>query len=138
MNTLTKIMALLFLIVNLTFCKKESIKKEIEVKEVIKEEKFENFKKQFFADSIFQKSRIKFPVKNILNDVDYGQKIEEIKISDWSFLNIYKPEYIINFEHKQKTVSLIIQINDTGIYVIYRFNKIDGMWYLTEIEDQST
>jgi hypothetical protein len=110
---------------------------------------FYDFIKQFNKDSIFQMSRVKFPITlkypdPIQNNI-YNKKIIEKR--DYKILNFeYKESYrtrafdkyeqIINVEGNQAEIELIGI--DNGISVAFYFDKIEGKWMLSYWIDSST
>ena len=139
-------------------CKNENVKeavKETEIKsdaniEVeykqeepkIEEEEFSNFIEKFSKDSIFQISRIHFPLNIQLLDDNFELAEFSIVKDDYSILNFMHPSDFVEF--KQKTVvnenDAFIEVRGTGngIMIDYLFEKINGKWQLKTWIDRST
>lgn len=100
------------------------------------------FLKKFCEDSIFQYSRIKFPVKRIktmdaYNEVDV---VDSVWREEWLYVNFQNlpKNYIVSLgEAEETSFKLNVQIEDTGVSVNYVFELIDCVWYLTNIIDES-
>lgn len=108
-----------------------------------KDEDFNIFIKQFQNDSVFQNSRIVFPLRTLSYNTD-TENWEEKLINnnrEWGFMNFSKlpNNYLRIINKKTDTeVAYNIQIIDTGVSVDYCFKIKDGKWYLIEIKDEST
>lgn len=151
---------ILLLLLSLTSCKTETKNdkkvdfvenstNDIGTEVIETDEDFNKFLKKFNQDSIFQISRIKFPLKVRESDPDQDYKTIEriIQLKNFSKLN---------FEHKKdastrefdkftqnikiENDSAIIEIRgiDNGIYSDIVFEKINGRWILKTWNDQST
>jgi hypothetical protein len=113
------------------------------------DETFEEFFKEFAKDSIFQVSRIKYPLKwKYLNDVtDNELTIELVKYGSFNYIDFtndevaYKNEYSkysVDIDKSNEHILYTLHGIDNGIHVIYKFNLIEDCWYLVEILDEST
>ena len=105
---------------------------------------FPDFVKKFSEDSVFQKKHVKFPLE-IISDgycfVDSDSvSISFVKESEWKFITL-KDSTIedIKYIHEVDTTGYIVTQwgEDTGILIIYDFEKSGKMWILTRIEDHS-
>ena len=105
---------------------------------------FPDFVKKFSEDSVFQKKHVKFPLE-IISDgycfVDSDSvSISFVKESEWKFITL-KDSTIedIKYIHEVDTTGYIVTQwgEDTGILIIYDFEKSGKMWVLTKIEDHS-
>ena len=105
-------------------------------------EDFDIFLNRFQKDSIFQKERIIFPLKNLLYNTDTESFDERtINEKEWKFMNFQNlPEnYIKNITKlNNNEFNYNIQIEDTGVSVNYIFKIHNDKWYLVEIKDEST
>jgi hypothetical protein len=105
-------------------------------------EDFDIFINRFQKDSIFQKERIIFPLKNLLYNTDTESFDERtINKKEWKFMNFQNlPEnYIKNITKlNNNEFNYNIQIEDTGVSVNYIFKIHNDKWYLVEIKDEST
>lgn len=125
--------------------------KSDEIKTVIKvlqnslvQEKFTDFWKLFHGDSVFQKSRIKYPIPYVFYEYEYDgtdevqKTIRYIKETEWNYDKIY--DNVTNTEIVEKNDDSIIAIrrgDGCGILIEYYFEIFDGKWYLTRVEDYS-
>lgn len=105
-------------------------------------EDFNIFLAQFQKDSVFQKDRIIFPLKNLLYNTDTESFDEKmINEKEWRFMNFPNlPEnYLENItKSNNDEFNYNIQIEDTGVSVNYIFKIHNDKWYLVEIKDEST
>jgi hypothetical protein len=103
-------------------------------------EDFDVFFKKFNSDSLFQKSRIKFPFKIIIKDED-GDNSRILSKSEWHFIHLVndkKEKSIIRKVPIQRNKILITYaIEDTGIFIKHFFENINGKWRHTYCEDES-
>jgi len=105
-----------------------------------KTEDLEDFLKKFSSNKEFQLSRIQFPLKNKVYNIDTGQlEVLFILKADWKFSDFNNKLYSkkVKKENAKKFI-LNIQIAETGVYVDYIFELINGEWSLTTIMDEST
>lgn len=111
-------------------------------------ESFIVFLQKFMSDSIFQKSRVKFPLTYLtFDDSDDESKeiTEKLNPDDWNFNTIYDGlKFMTNFSSSWNTEikeseNMLIYIGgvENGIYIRYFFNKLDKKWYLTKMSDES-
>jgi hypothetical protein len=112
-----------------------------------KHENFEKFLYKFSTDSIYQISRIKFPLeyKTWKLKRDYLGEIETklIKQEDWKhdymfMTESYRPQIFDNFEGilKDTNERLFCWFGiETGLNIKFFFKRIDGKWYLIKKED---
>ena len=111
-------------------------------------ETFEDFLNQFNNDYNFQKSRVVFPLRITTlidfetnkSDTIYIQSAEYQKhelISPKS--NIVDGKVILRSETISSDQHLVIMlVEDTGIRFEYHFNRIENLWFLSEIKNTST
>lgn len=103
-------------------------------------ENFSKFLEKFSSDTVFQYSRIRFPIKNEIYNSDTGiYESHLINQNEWEYSNLKNPTFIksVKSESDNKII-LNIQIEDTGVSVLYYFEIFDGLWYLNKIVDEST
>jgi len=97
---------------------------------------------RFQKDSVFQKDRIIFPLKNILYNTDTESFDEKmINEKEWRFMDFLNlPENYLKKITKlsDDEFNYNIQIEDTGVSVNYIFKIHNDKWYLVEIKDEST
>ena len=139
-------------IILLNSCKKDvflnesSLNKENIESNLINED-FNDFLEKFSKDSIFQLSRIDFPLRvSELND-DYQvietlvQK-EDYLIFDFSINNVGPVKKTDNYFQKvivnEKDAKLEIRGIDNGIYLDIFFERIEGKWKLKTWKDSTT
>lgn len=166
-----KTFVLLFLISFLFFnCKNEVTKQKITKQQITEQEdkntekqipkvtneNFEAFLHKFSQDSIFQISRVKFPLKVKEIDLESMAELDEnrsefkdrtILKSDYTKLDFTYPKDALTREldrYTQKTTiknnRAVVEIRgvDNGIYSDFYFEKIDGKWFLQTWKEQST
>ncbi|CAM3431930.1 hypothetical protein [Flavobacterium chungbukense] len=113
-------------------------KNSFESKKTETAENFEEFNKKFHSDSIFQVSRVDFPIegKHVSGFEQYNWTRK-----NWEFLAIPVAEKteIGEYEHSLiKTDSLIIErfwIPDSGFEVERQFKLINNKWFLISYND---
>jgi hypothetical protein len=93
---------------------------------------FELFYSKFISDSIFQKSHIKFPLKNAISECDTTITLTE---KNWHFdsNDIRKYDKTIDrliVKEGRNEFHFIIERIDVGILYKERFMKINNIWYL--------
>ena len=131
----------------------ETDNKELELVQLSKncDESFDDFFERFSRDSVFQKSRVKYPIEE-----SYIENLEstEIKVDiinnpeEYTFIDFTEDENAFNKELDKYRV-IIEKLDkenvyykndgiDNGINIIYKFKLIEGCWYMVEIEDKST
>ena len=114
-------------------------------------EKFEDFYTRFYSDTVFQKSRVKFPLPGFNFDAHHPDSASSDtnyywQKEDWVFINtiegdslvigveIYRKKLIVDDE--KATEQLFIE--NAGFLVENIFEKIDGKWYLVFMYDASS
>ncbi|WP_316632922.1 DUF4348 domain-containing protein [uncultured Flavobacterium sp.] len=157
----------LFLLTSFLFfnCKDDTTKPEItkigskknekQTPKVI-DENFEVFLDKFNRDSVFQISRVKFPLKVKEIDLETMAELDKNR-SDFKEITILKSKYTkLDFTYpkdaltrefdrytqkiKTKNNITIVEIRgvDNGIYSDFYFEKINGKWFLKTWKEQST
>jgi len=102
-------------------------------------ENFDKFYDQFHKDSIFQMTRIQFPLAGGISD---GQGEEKWTKKNWIPLKMKITE-VDTTEYKTssyKTDSLYsekIWLNNSGFWQEYTFKLIDKKWFLVYAEDSN-
>ncbi|MBP4140407.1 hypothetical protein J3S90_01150 [Flavobacterium sp. P4023] len=108
----------------------------------IRKENFDIFFDRFNNDSVFQISRIIFPLNNEIYDFESDKFFKEkIKQENWKYFNFatLSKKYITTLDKiKEDEVKLNIQIVDTGVNIDYFFTFKSNKWVLVKIIDQST
>lgn len=111
-------------------------------------ETFEEFLNQFNKDYNFQKNRVVFPLR-ITTLIDYEtNKSDTIYIQSAEYQkheltcpksNIVDGKVILRSETISSDQHLVIMlVEDTGIRFEYHFNRIENLWFLSEIKNTST
>ena len=112
----------------------------------IQTEEFETFFDIFSTDSLFQKSKIRFPFPEIFYDIEDNQTIDSLKPSDWTFLDLkydstayYRQidAYEQIFEISSDKAKVGFRGIDNGIYFDYIFERLDSTWQLVKYVDYS-
>ena len=104
------------------------------------DENFEMFIGVFNQDSVFQFSRVHFPVTIKSYDTGSFSYVErEMSIDEWDFVKVLE---IDDIKHEITPVSSVeVRLEffkeDTGIGVTYIFKKLLSKWFLVEIVDDS-
>lgn len=109
---------------------------------------FDVFFKKFAVDSVFQKSHIKFPLKNSRLDDDYQNIIrEDIPLSKYTFIDfdIHKDamkqefdKFNVEVEKHKDSVFYFMKGYDNGIMTEIKFSYDGSCWKMVEIIDEST
>ena len=103
-------------------------------------EDFEGFYKRFNEDSLFQRSRIIFPLPGInTDDMDINQKKYYWEENKWIFKSTVGLD-TINFKKVRKTekTKVIEEITSSeylGLIIRFEFSLVNGKWFLTRYED---
>ena len=111
-------------------------------------ETFDEFLNQFNNDYNFQKSRVLFPLR-ITTLIDFEtNKSDTIYIQSTEYQkheltspksNIVDGKVILRSETISSDQHLVIMlVEDTGIRFEYHFNRIENLWFLSEIKNTST
>ena len=131
-----------------------SCKENDRIKEVVNtsdniDEDFNIFLEKFNRDTIFQISRINFPLKVIeRNDENLLEETEKtIELKEYEKIDLSYPKDILtrefdryrqNIKLSDKKATIEIRGIDNGIYINIYFEKEDGKWILTSWTDKST
>ncbi|NQU31869.1 MAG: hypothetical protein HQ521_01430 [Bacteroidetes bacterium] len=126
-------------VISMTSCKSIKNKRTNDLAAESSIENFDEFYNRFHADSLFQMSRIKFPLKG--NKVDFeGEK----KWSGKNWITMKTRIYDVDTsefqtDYKKTDISFIQKfwIEDSGYFSEYRFNLIHKKWYLIYANEQN-
>ncbi len=111
---------------------------------------FDEFFKRFSQDSVFQKSRIKYPLKSsYIKDIETGSLATKLikNTHEYNYIDFTKDKsamdkeydkYSVNIQNLEGLVYYRLLGDDNGIHVSYKFELIDSCWFLMEILDEST
>ena len=126
---------------------KETILQETKIPSNVDED-FSLFLKTFSRDSIFQVSRVKFPLlTNEWVDPETGMIEKLISKSRYTKLDFTYPEDAMTRELDRYTQKINVSGNkcvvkirgfDNGIHTDFFFEKLNGKWILISWDDQST
>jgi hypothetical protein len=101
-------------------------------------ESFKEFYFDFFNERDFQVNRIVFPLKYVVLNDDNSYRVFYKSRSKWKFSSLEDKGLIVKTLKNNKTEVVInYQISDTGFYANYYFKKINGIWFLYKIYDES-
>jgi hypothetical protein len=100
-------------------------------------EDFMDFYSKFLKDSIFQMSRIRFPLEG--RSVD-GDKISPWSIDNWvtlktSVFEVDTAQYKVEITESDTLKIFRVYIPNSGFEVLSKFGLIDGKWYLIYYDD---
>ncbi len=108
-------------------------------------EEFSSFLKTFSVDSVFQKSRIKFPIPVVSWDYDTDdEKTIYLSSTDYRYFPVIDLSnanciddgfyfFYPNMETNVPLTDMVLQISGiTDMYVKYYFKLIDDKWYLVK------
>lgn len=115
---------------------KRNTPKELEI--VVAAENFDIFFENFNNDSVFQLSRIQFPLKLKSNEGEDSF----IKKGEWRYTKLVENNRAKTIIRKEvignSEIRIDYMVEDTGVLVSHTFHLIDKQWILTNIEDHST
>lgn len=95
-------------------------------------ENFDSFYDKFHKDSLFQMSRLKFPLKG---GPDRGDINEEWTKENWYILktkiyDVDTTEYKVFYKKRERSFTEKVWIEDSGFSSEYNFELIDNKWFL--------
>jgi hypothetical protein len=139
MRLMIKFLSLILIIVLttviLTNCHstRESSKRNVLIKD--SGENFDKFYDKFHKDSLFQMSRVKFPLG--------GMSLDGFTITQWTkdnlplmkskIYDVDTTEYKVTFNKTEKTFTEKVWIQNSGFSWECRFELIDKRWYLVYV-----
>jgi hypothetical protein len=101
-------------------------------------EDFEKFYDRFHKDSLFQVSRIKFPLGGMsvkgFNKTQWTK--ENLPLLKTKIYDVDTTQYKVTFKKTEKTFTQKVWIKDSEFSSEYRFELIDKKWYLVYVLDQ--
>ncbi len=114
-------------------------------------EKFDSFLVSFSSDSLFQLSRIQFPVISVTLDQEYFEEVESnIQKTDWTYIDLIGDELFKLDVRTQTYDNFDLKLKDTGervfsllslyggMHKYYYFKRVNGKWFLVKLRDVST
>lgn len=134
-------------------CKPKPKEQEQTADAATQQETFDEFFAKFKTDSVFQTSRIKFPLHVWAYEEDPNSPIglgdsliiiDTLTPANYHFLSYSEntrqqyDNYKVEAHIEDSVAEVFLSGVDNGILVNSVFEKIDGKWYLTKIEDEST
>lgn len=104
---------------------------------------FIRFLEKFSTDTSYQVEHVNFPIPNYYADPDkdYETVYDSISIEDWSHINVVEQIeglMTLNRGTNSNIRDIFFRGVENGIYVYYRFLKVEGEWKLVKLEDYST
>lgn len=102
-------------------------------------ESFDDFYYRFHSDPDFQLSRIDFPLEGELVDGSGSQNWTE---KNWEIMKvpIYEiegSEYEVEYHRSDNEFYQKVWLENSGFVSEYRFQRIDGLWYLVFAYEQN-
>lgn len=111
-------------------------------------ENFEKFHNKFYYDSIFQLSRIMFPLPGADSDVIYGDEKVENQENDvflvdnnklywkkkgWKYIKapVKNNEFVITLEKEDSIMREQIRSKETELVITLEFSLVDNKWMLS-------
>lgn len=112
---------------------------------------FDVFFELFSKDSVYQKSRVKYPLRYEFSSSETAYQDTEVEFikseSEFNYQDFTKDSLAMQREVDAYTVKKVktdegIEYSqlgyDNGIHVVYKFKMSNGCWNLVKIEDHST
>jgi len=104
-------------------------------------ETFESFMEKFSLDSLFQESRIVFPLKKKYLNENLKEVEKVVEAKDWWRVILEATDdYKMRYFENEKVNQGIVEFRgiENGVSLTYIFELRDGEWFLVEMEDLST
>lgn len=95
-------------------------------------ENFDSFYDKFHKDSLFQISRLKFPLKGAPDRGDINEKWtkENWHILKTKIYDVDTTQYKVSYEKHEKSFIEKVWLEDSGFSFEYKFELIDNKWFL--------
>ena len=108
-------------------------------KKKVKVEDFDKFYDRFHADSAFQRSRIKFPLKGASTNID---KSTPWTPQNWQMLrtriyDVDKNQYKVKYTKTETSFTQKVWVDGGGFSNECRFELIGGKWFLVYMNDEN-
>lgn len=118
---------------------KSSATTAVAPKKKAKVEDFDKFYDRFHADSAFQMSRIKFPLKGGYHTLDNSTKWTA---QNWSLMttriyDVDKEKCRTTYSKTENSFTQKVWIDSAGLYTECRFELVDGKWFLVYMNDEN-
>ena len=106
---------------------------------VAKVEDFDKFYDKFHADSTFQMSRIKFPLKGASTNLDTSTPWTP---QNWQMLrtriyDVDKSQYKVKYSKTETSFTQKVWVEGAGFCNECRFELVDGKWFLVYMSDEN-
>lgn len=104
-------------------------------------ETFDSFIEKFSLDSLFQESRVVFPLKKKYLNKDLKEIEKFVEEADWWRIILESTDdYSMRYFENKKVNQGVVELKgiEKGIHFTYIFELKDGEWFLVEMEDLST
>lgn len=112
-------------------------------------ENFSEFLKRFKVDSVFQKSRVEFPLPHdVIEDIDDDRhETSKLEVENWHYVDMKYDSSYATRELDAYTERIVLKGNSAkvlyegvscGINVIFEFERIENRWMLKRWSDLST
>lgn len=104
-----------------------------------KVEDFDKFYDRFHADSTFQMSRIKFPLKGASTNLD---KSTSWTPQNWQMLrtriyDVDKNQYKVKYSKTETSFTQKVWVDGAGFSNECRFELVNGKWFLVYMSDEN-
>ncbi len=127
----------LLVLVSLTGC--QSIRSIFHPEKTKPVEDFDAFYDRFHADESFQRSRVRFPLGGMM--VEEGDEIpwtrKNFPTMKVRIYDVDTSEYKIEYQKEKTRFTQRVWLEDSEFSSEYRFELIDGKWYLVYVLDVS-
>ena len=102
-------------------------------------ENFDSFYDRFHTDSLFQISRVKFPIEGFCVSSD---TIAKWSTKNWLMIrtriyDVDKTQYKVSYNKTDKTCTERVWIENAGLVTECRFELIGGKWWLVYLQDEN-
>lgn len=99
-------------------------------------ETLESFIEKFSLDSLFQESRVVFPLKKKYLNENLKEVEKLVEAKDWWRVILESTDdYSMRYYDKENQGFVELKGIENGINITYVFELNDGEWFLVEIED---
>ena len=123
-------------------CAKKHVQKEMDLEEskIIKKksESFADFYDHFHSDSLFQMSRVQFPVRGqrIDHDTSFTWNKDNWMLIKYKVREIDTSEFRIRISETSNMVTEEVEYKiESGFFFESKYQLINGTWYLVECND---
>lgn len=125
-------------------CSNKITKSNIDNSSISHSENFDSFYDKFVSDSLFQLSRIKFPLE--------GQNIDESEMENWNhedwnrdnwqlmktkIYDVDTTQFKVDYKKEDKQFNGKIWIDNSGFDMEFKFELIENKWFLVYFLNQN-